>query len=108
LYVIAKSGPVRDIAPASPSAAAPASPSATSAFGNRGGLDTDLDAAPETGASAPGTLENPGGPVPLAPGFEDEGMDEEPSPSKPSAPKRFATVQEAADKRNAEIDAAAN
>jgi hypothetical protein len=32
----------------------------------------------------------------VAPGFEDEGSDQEPSPSKPSAPKHFATVSDAA------------
>jgi hypothetical protein len=59
------------------------------------GPDEEASGAPaEPLASGAPSLENP--PMVAVPGFEDEGNDEEPTPSKPPAPKHFATVQEAA------------
>ncbi|MEO6600466.1 MAG: M15 family metallopeptidase [Polyangiaceae bacterium] len=59
------------------------------------GPDDDASAAAvEPTASGALSLENP--PMVAAPGFEDEGSDEEPAPSKPAPPKHFATVLDAA------------
>lgn len=97
-YFIARGGAVRQSAPAQTEApsSSPALPSSASALENGAGLESDPSAASDAAASGAVTLEGPGNPVVLAPGFEDEGMDEEPSPNKPSTPKHFATVQEAA------------
>jgi len=73
-----------------------------------GEVDDDGSELTEGSADAGHSLEQPNQTVPevlsaepsagaaLPPGFEDDTGDEEPTPSKPPAPKHFATVQEAA------------
>jgi hypothetical protein len=82
VYFIVRGGSPRAVPPAASSAALAGDAAAPIASGAVASAD---DSAPSLSKSAP------------APGFEDEGSDEEePKPSKKEKPKHFATVQEAA------------
>ncbi len=102
VYFIVRGGDGRVQPQLQVGSALPASSSAPALF--PGEVDEDAGELAEPSSDAGPSLEQPNQVVPeisgpaaaLPPGFEDEGGDEDPVPSKPAPPKHFATVQEAA------------